>query len=250
MKNFFSIVLCIGAFFLTAESPTFSRPSTDSASLTSTGTSTNCATPSTPLAAPVPAVKSAHPEKTWKTVVNEDGVRIESKASGLDNLLSFKAYTQIPAKRERIQQEILNVKEYIHWIPRTVEIVILKESDPKKEAFFFGTGKGFFPFLQDRNLLVRLGVKEETPSHSLLVMERIQPEAVPKVPPISGVLIPYIRLEWGLYDSTPGQTSVTLSLTADPGGMIPDWIVNLAMQKYPLHTLQALRKRSQIQPVK
>jgi hypothetical protein len=223
MKKYLAILTCIGTLYFTAAA-------SPSSTVLPAASATSATHPATPL---------------WKTVVNEDGIRIESKASGIDNLLSFKAHTQIPAKRERIQQEILNVKQYIHWIPRTAEIVVLKEADPKKEVFFFGTGKGFFPILEDRNLLVRLDVREQTFSHSLLVMERIQPSAVAKVPPISGVLIPFIRLEWSLYDTVHGSTEVTLFLTADPGGSIPDWIVNLAMQKYPLHTLQALRKRSQ-----
>lgn len=192
-----------------------------------------------------PTGKVPPPAPVWITVLNEDGVHIESRSSGIDNLLSFRAHTKILAKRVRIQQEILNVKEYIHWIPRTAEIILLKEADPKKEVFFFGTGKGFFPVLEDRHLLVRLDVREEGPSNSLLVMERIQPSAVAKVPPMPGILIPYIRLEWSLRDIVQGSTEVTLFLTADPGGLVPDWIVNLAMKKYPLHTLQALRKRSQ-----
>ena len=192
-----------------------------------------------------PVVVAPLPTPLWKTVLNEDGVHIESRSSGIDNLLSFRAHTKILAKRARIQQEILNVKEYTHWIPRTAEIILIKEADPEKEVFFFGTGKGFFPVLEDRHLLVRLDVREEGPTKSLLIMERIQPSAVAKVPPMPGVLIPYIRLEWSLHDTAQGGTQVTLFLTADPGGLVPDWIVNLAMKKYPLHTLQSLRKRSQ-----
>ena len=236
MKKIFVTALYIGSIFLMADAPANPISSTPPMQTASQGIQPAPANPLHTNKAPV-----------WTTVVDEDGVQIQSKDSGIDNLLSFKAHTKIHATRERIQRELLDVKQYVQWIPRTAEIVVLKDTDFKKEVFFFGKGNGFFPVLTDRNLIVRLDVREETSSHSLLVMEGVPPTSLANVPPLSGILIPYIRLEWSLRDIAKNSTEVGLFLTADPGGAIPDWIVNLAMKKYPLHTLQALRKRVQPQ---
>ena len=52
-----------------------------------------------------------------------------------------------------------------------------------------------------------------------------------------------LKGEWILEALENGQTRVTYEVNADPGGLLPAWLVNLGSRKLPLKTLKNMREQ-------
>jgi hypothetical protein len=65
------------------------------------------------------------------------------------------------------------------------------------------------------------------------------------VPPVKGVVrMPFMRGHWILVPVDGGRrTEAEYQVFADPGGMLPDWLANLASKTLPRDTIAGLRKQ-------
>jgi hypothetical protein len=64
-----------------------------------------------------------------------------------------------------------------------------------------------------------------------------------KAPPVKGVVrMPFLRGHWILWPSADGATTrVEYQVHANPGGSLPDWLVNYASRDLPYKTIEGLR---------
>jgi len=64
-----------------------------------------------------------------------------------------------------------------------------------------------------------------------------------KAPPVKGVVrMPFLRGHWILWPSADGRTTrVEYQVHANPGGALPNWLVNYVSRDLPFKTIEGLR---------
>ena len=76
------------------------------------------------------------------------------------------------------------------------------------------------------------------------VWARFQSVSVPEAPPVSGVVrMPRLAGYYHLEAIDVDHTKVTYQVDADPGGLLPDWLVKLTSRKLPIETIVGLRRQ-------
>src|SRR5262249_53523791 len=95
-------------------------------------------------------------------------------------------------------------------------------------------------FISDRDLVAE--------AHTTVVPEKrtlrieFHNVAHARAPEVSGVVrFPYVRGHWELVQIQGDLTQVEYQIEADPGGALPQWIVNWATERIPFNTIDKLR---------
>jgi hypothetical protein len=100
------------------------------------------------------------------------------------------------------------------------------------------------PFVDDRDMVLASDAVFDLRARSIEL--RFREITDPRVPPVDGVVrMPKTRGYWRLQYHEDEVTDVTYQVQADPGGSIPQWLVNMASKGLPLHTIQGLRRQAQ-----
>lgn len=92
--------------------------------------------------------------------------------------------------------------------------------------------------VENRELIVQYVINQNTTKDSLHVTARTIPFDYPKS---DLVRIPFSNAEW--FVTKAGDTlKIKYSLSVDPGGSLPAWLVNMALAEGPFHTFSNLKK--------
>ena len=175
--------------------------------------------------------------QSWETAKNKNGIQISTKKVAGQSLKAFKGVITINASTDEIVKVLKDLEAYPSWMPDCNESKLLKkESD---NAYYqYVVQDAPWP-VSDRDCITYCEVSTKSSGEVLFKIKAV-PDFLPKKDGM--VRVPKVDSYWKL---TPkdGQTVVEYYAQSDPGGSLPDWLVNSAVVDVPFGTLEELRKR-------
>jgi hypothetical protein len=191
------------------------------------------------LALSLPA-GGAGPDDGWVQDANEKGVVVTTRTEPGRSLPVFRGVGTIDAGVFEILAVMDDITRDTEWMASCSEARIVKRIS-ELSRIEYNRIAAPWP-VSDRDTTVRSWV-EATPSKGD-VWARFQSITAPEAPPVAGVvrmprLQGFYHLEW----IDAGHTKVTYQVDADPGGLLPEWLVKLTSRKLPIETLVGLRKQ-------
>ena len=169
----------------------------------------------------------------WRSIKNEAGIQISVRNVG--SRREVRAATMIrstPRAALALLRQIDRGPEWIKYCKAARMIELNASGD------FVAYSATTLPFpLQDRDAVLRMHV-DELPDRIRISFEA-DPDRIPKDPR-------YVRITdmvgaWSFIQKAEGML-VIYEFSTDPGGLFPDWFVNLALGHQPFHTLSNLRR--------
>ncbi|MEM1121376.1 MAG: hypothetical protein AAGJ18_13070 [Bacteroidota bacterium] len=98
-----------------------------------------------------------------------------------------------------------------------------------------------FPWpLDDRDLIVRSTMNQDPITKVVRSESFNEPDYIPVKKGL--VRIPSLHLWWEFTPKESGVVEVEYFLSSDPGGLIPAWMINLALDQGPTQTIKAFRE--------
>lgn len=172
-------------------------------------------------------------------VIDRHQVRVWTCVVPAEPLRGFKAVTTVRSSLAGLVALLLDTTAAPQWVFRTNRIELLRRDD-RAQTFTVRAETNFWP-LQDRDVVVNGRVYQDPASLVVHIdSQSAPPGQYPTRPDF--VRMPNMRGNWEFRPVGNGLVEVTMSGIADPGGSIPDFLVNLVIKETPYQTLLGLRK--------
>ncbi len=180
-------------------------------------------------------------EAAWEELFEEDGIKVWRRPVEGSSLVEFRGQGVIDQNVRKILAVLHDQDRKTEWMHQCVDNKLVAAHGIGEMTVYNRTGSGF-AIVSDRDVVARSKLTFDIEGR------RIQVEAHsvqhPNAPEIDGVVrMPRLDLSW-TFDVLDGtHTRATYQVAADPGGLLPSWLVNLVSKKIPFHTISNLRKQ-------
>lgn len=186
------------------------------------------------LAGPVPAIAGDD-----RLVIDRQQVKVWTVAEPGAPLRGFRAVTTVRSSLSGLVSLLMDTAAAPAWVYRTERMQLL-HSDERAGTFTVLAEMDFWP-LPDRDVVVE-GKVSQDPATLVVTVESRGVDSATVPPRAEFVRMPSMRGRWEFRPLSKGLVEVRMSGHADPGGHIPDFLVNLMIKETPYRTLLGLRR--------
>ena len=173
----------------------------------------------------------------WKKVDTNDGVTVYEKEVG--EMVAFRGEGQVTAPIGKLLYVIEDSAHWKEWIEHFDKgHLIEKKADFHK--IFYQAFDSPFP-ASDRDIVYEARTRRDANTGTVYVDMRSVLHS--KAPKTVGVRV---NLKYTRYEITPltgGRLNVVMETLSNPGGSLPDFLVNWAQRDYPVKLFQGLRRQ-------
>jgi hypothetical protein len=176
----------------------------------------------------------------WVEDANEKGVVVTTKTEAGRGLPIFRGVGTVDAGVFEILAVLDDTAHATDWMADCKSARVVKQIN-ELERIEYNRIAAPWP-VADRDTVIRSWVEGSVAKRD--VWARFQQVTSPDAPAVSGVVrMPRLVGFYHLEAIDAGHTKVTYQVDADPGGLLPDWLVKLTSRKLPIETLVGLRKQ-------
>lgn len=172
-------------------------------------------------------------------VINRQHVKVWTVSEPGEPLRGFHAVTTVRSSLSGLVSLLMDTAAAPDWVYRTGRLELLR-SDAEAGTFTVLAEMDFWP-LPDRDVVVEGRVSQDP----VTLLVRVDSHALHQaaLPPRAGfVRMRSLRGRWEFRPLGQGLVEVSMSGHADPGGHIPDLLINLMIKETPYRTLLGLRR--------
>jgi hypothetical protein len=176
----------------------------------------------------------------WEKTASEQGIEVSQRPVPGRGLPEMRAVGDVDANLYRILAVIRDVDRQPEWMYECKEARVLRTESENVSIVYNRTGAPW-P-VADRYAVVRSEIVVVRPGQEVEVRFRSSDEALPD-PPRGTVRMARLVGAYTLRALAPDRTRVDYRVDADPGGLLPAWLVRSTSRDLPLETLLALRRQ-------
>jgi len=179
-------------------------------------------------------------EQDWQQVTVKDNVTVERRVVAGSKLYETRALTSSPLAPDQIFAVLWDRRAYTEFVPYIKYQDVLKETED--EVLVYDQVK--VPLVTDRDYVVwvKREIDQQSKVHKIM-FRSADPEGPPQAK--GHVRARNIRGSWLLEPRPAGGTAITYTLYSEPGGWIPNWIVNLIQKKEVPKFLRLMLRRAE-----
>jgi hypothetical protein len=187
--------------------------------------------------APLTAAAAQPDRWPWDLVRNDGGIVVHRRAVAGSGLHEFRGVALIEAPIAAALAVLNDAERRTEWMKEAVANTRIERTGPYSEIFYSRTG---------RPLACRRPRRGEPGAHHLRPRRAPGPHRVHvgDAPSVAAVRMPSLRGHWSMWPERGGAwTRIEYQLHADPGGMLPGWVVNLASRQIPHNTIAGMQQQ-------
>lgn len=171
----------------------------------------------------------------WTLKNNKDGVKVYFKKTA--DIHEIKLVTSLQTSLSGLVQLLSEVEHYPTWGYKVLESKLLKKVS-ETEMYYYS--KLDFPWpLSDRDLIMHTHLEQDPTTKRIIARSVAEPDYLPENKDV--VRIRNAHTQWTLLPGTGGWPYVEYHIYSDPGGNLPDWLINMAIDVGPRETIKAMR---------
>jgi len=174
--------------------------------------------------------------QSWNFIKEKDGIKLYTKEEPGVHLKSFRGIVDIDAPAEKVFDLLENVNNTSWWDKNITRIRIL-HYEKNKSAQYYLVYDLPWP-VADRDLCVDVKISLDTMSGERRITAGPLPGLIPEVKGM--VRIKNYNQSWTVTPRGRDMTHVILEGFVDPGGSIPDWILNMLIIDSPFRSLKGI----------
>jgi hypothetical protein len=161
----------------------------------------------------------------WELVRSDHGIIVHRRTIAGSKLHEFRGVGLIEAPIASVLAVLNDSVHRLEWMKEAVANKRIEQIDPYTEVFYSRTGAPW-P-VADRDVVLRARTTLDTAAR--VVRVEIWSQDHPAWPQQKGIVrMPFLRGHWYLWPENGGAwTRGEYQIHADPGGMLPDWIINM-----------------------
>ncbi|HET6345762.1 MAG TPA: START domain-containing protein [Myxococcota bacterium] len=176
----------------------------------------------------------------WENVSNQDGIAVWQRAQADSALLEFRGRGVVEAPIDLLTAVLTDHERTGQWLKDCAESFEVERLGAG-HAIVYNRTESHAPFVADRDAVVE-SQAVMLPSKRAVRVEFWSVEDARKAPAPGVVRVSRLSGFWLLQQQDAFRTDVTYQVSADPGGSLPQWLVNWAARGMPADTLKRLRE--------
>jgi hypothetical protein len=195
------------------------------------------------LAAPLAArAETPKADGNWQFVKQSDGIVVERRVIAGSNLKEFRGQAVVQAPVASILAVFSDVPHATEWMDSCNGSRVVEDISDREKVVYNRTHAPW-P-VSDRDAALHNIVRFDASDRRVELQFWSVEDA--KAPPVKGVVrMPFLRGHWKLWPSADGSsTRVEYQVHANPGGALPDWLVNYVSRDLPYKTIEGLRAQT------
>ena len=182
------------------------------------------------------AALHASPQSDWQLSKDDNNIKVFTRKTDSSAFKSVKVEAVLFGTCEKLAGIILGIEKNIKWVYKTKTLHLIKRFNPNELIYYAETA---LPWpMRNRDQAIRIMAYPDSINHSLKIITRNEPAAIPETKGI--VRVPYFLGVWQVKAISPDKISIEYFLDVDPGGSIPAWISNMFVAKGPYETFMNL----------
>lgn len=181
-----------------------------------------------------PVVKA---QDNWELRRDEDGIKIYSRRPNGGKLVELRLITQYNATPQQLINTMLDIGNYSNWIYGNKKASVIKK--PNDHDIIYYT-QAHLPWpIQDRDLVTELTIIPQTATAPMMIQAKSIQGVLPPQPHY--IRVPYSLAIWRVMPDGNDKINVDYTFSLDPGGSIPNWLVNMTIASGPYKSFVKLR---------
>lgn len=174
----------------------------------------------------------------WKLEKNESGIRAFLRKAPGTKYKEFRGIMHVSDVRlSSMIATFDDTSSYTKWMHNCTEAKLLKYINPRERVTYTVTHAPWPA--SDRDTVVHSLITQDPDDMSVTIAITAWPDFIPRV---SGrVRTPYMKATWTFRPVKSGGVLVSYQTVTDPGGPLPQWLLNLSVLDLPFNTMRGFR---------
>lgn len=182
-----------------------------------------------------PSFTIAQDTNGWIFKNEKEGVKVYYRKTS--DVYELKLITSLKVSLSGLVTLLSEVDNYPKWGYKVTESRELKKVS-EWETYYYS--KLDFPWpLDDRDIVVRSKMEQDPVTRRITATSVSEPDYIPTNKGV--VRMRNAHTSWTLIPGPGGWTYVEYYIYSDPGGSLPDWLVNMALDVGPRETIKNIR---------
>ncbi|BDS14802.1 START domain-containing protein [Aureispira anguillae] len=174
----------------------------------------------------------------WSLAKEKNGVKVYTRKIEGWGIKEYKAEMTVKSSFWDVVKTLKDVRSRSEWLHNTIEIREIGASE-KDLVTIYTKVDAPWP-VADRDNITRFAFSYPSANRAHIKMTILKSHE--KAPIYSGVVrVERLQGHWIIQDKGNGYVSVVQQCVAEPGGSLPDWVVNSAVVDTPLQSMSNLK---------
>ena len=173
----------------------------------------------------------------WVLKKDKDGIRVFTRKTMNFKFDELKVECEMEGSLSAIAAVLLDVKNHVQWVYKTVRCQLLK-SPAATDIFFYTEIECPWPF-ENRDVVVHMNLMQNADNKVMTVIAQSTDGYVTEKKDI--VRMKYSRVTWIITPLNNRHCKVDYKVQIDPGGSVPAWLLNAFASKGPLESFSKLK---------
>lgn len=180
---------------------------------------------------------STSAQYNWSLERDKNGIKVYTAHSTTSGLKMIRSTATFEGSFEKVIAVFSDVPNQTAWVYGTKQAYLIKRFSDQEFLYYVETA---LPWpASNRDIAIRMKIKED---NNVLTISTIgEPHAIAVTKNI--VRVPHLTGTWTFKKAGEGQVSIDYFLDVDPGGSLPNWLVNMFVDKGPYETLYHLSQQ-------
>jgi hypothetical protein len=171
----------------------------------------------------------------WSLRKDKDGVKVYYKQTS--DVHEIKLATSLKIPMSGIIQLFAEVENYPKWGYKVMESRLLQRISDTEMYYY---SRLDFPWpMSDRDLIMHTKLTQDPVSRRITATSVAVPDYIPVIKDVERMR--NAHTQWTLVPGNGGWVYVEYYIYSHPGGNIPDWLVNMAIDVGPRETIKNIR---------
>ncbi len=180
---------------------------------------------------------TANAQQAWELRRDEDGIKIYSRRVSGSKTIELRLLTQYNATSQQLINTLLDISNYSNWIYGNRKAGVIKKVSDHDIIYFT---EAHLPWpIADRDLVTELIINQATQTAPLTIQAKSVQGILPPKPHF--IRVPYSMATWHVMPDGANKINVDYTFAIDPGGSIPNWLVNMTIASGPYKSFVKLR---------
>jgi len=188
------------------------------------------------------SIVNLNAQTDWELKKEEDGIKVYLREVEGSKIQEYKAETILKGKVSSYIAVMKDVNSYAELYEHTKEVRLINENDTF-HVHYLATDTPW-P-VKDRDAVYSSTYSQHYDTKLVRIDMKIETGYVDENDD-------YVRMEkadgyWLFYQIEPNKVEITYQMHAEPGGSIPNWVINMFLVDTPIEDIKMLQERAQLE---
>jgi len=177
-------------------------------------------------------------QDNWKLEKDKNGIKVFTRKTTKASMKESMTEIFVKGTPNQIIKEFKDIENHKTWMHRISTSQLLKKVNENEFQVYY-IASAPWP-VSNRDIVVHYNIKKEA-NGNYTIISTGTPNEIPKKSGLVRITKSYST--WELIEQKDGNTKIVYTSLSEPGGSLPEWLVNSSATDTPFNTVAALKAK-------